>query len=106
MLRGRRDHWAGQLAGVNGGGVVVWGAGAKGTTFLNLVDGSDRVDGVVDLNPRKQGGFVPGTGHRIDAPAALAGTEWERVIAMNSVYADEIMLLLRDLGVTVVFNAA
>jgi SAM-dependent methyltransferase len=99
VVRERRALWADELEHTNGGAVAVWGAGAKGTTFLNLVRGSERVASVVDLNPRKHGKFVPGTGHRIVAPDALAGADWDRVIAMNAVYTDEIRASLRELGV-------
>ena len=48
------------------GKVAVWGAAAKGVTFLNLVDPkAERIDYVIDMNPRKQGNYAPGTGHEI-----------------------------------------
>ena len=56
------------------GGVAGAGApGAKGTTFVNLVDPDARlVTCLVDVNPRKQGRFVAGTGHAVVAPDQLA----------------------------------
>ena len=54
------------------GRCVVWGAGAKGVAFLNQIDSSaEVVHAIVDLNPRKQGRYVPGTGHAIVAPQRL-----------------------------------
>ncbi len=47
------------------GPVVVWGAGSKGTTYLNVADPDGLVAGVVDVNPRKRGTVVAGTGHVI-----------------------------------------
>jgi SAM-dependent methyltransferase len=49
---------------------VGWGAGAKTTTFLNLLRPSS-IDYVVDINPRKQGKFIVGAGQRIVAPEFL-----------------------------------
>ena len=48
--------------------VALWGSGAKGTMFLNLVPAGAKIDVVVDLNPRKQGMYIPGTGQRVVCP--------------------------------------
>jgi SAM-dependent methyltransferase len=96
-VQAQRERWAETLTAVNGDGVALWGGGAKGTTFLNLVDGAEHVGAVVDLNPRKQGTFVPGTGHPIVAPEALVGRAPARVIVMNPLYRDEIAARLAEL---------
>jgi len=36
--------------------------------FLNLVPAGAKIDVVVDLNPRKQGMYIPGTGQRVVCP--------------------------------------
>lgn len=79
---------------------VVWGAGAKGVTALNLLDpdGTAFV-AAVDLNPRKQGRYVPGTGHPIVAPVDPRALGARTVLIVNGNYADEIRGVLRDLGV-------
>jgi len=42
------------------GKVALWGAGAKGATFANLLDPEcSLLDCVVDINPNKQGRFIP-----------------------------------------------
>lgn len=78
---------------------AVWGAGAKGATFVNLID-SERtlVDCVVDLNPRKQGRFIGGTGHPIVAPSVLRDREVSEVILMNPNYEAENRAILDTLG--------
>jgi SAM-dependent methyltransferase len=86
------------------GPVAVWGAGAKGVTFLNQLDSSGGlVDCVIDINPRKQGRFVPGTGHPIVAPSSLAARGVRNVIVMNPNYADEIRAYVaaNDLSISV-----
>ncbi|MGH7268246.1 MAG: class I SAM-dependent methyltransferase, partial [Candidatus Rokuibacteriota bacterium] len=74
---------------------AVWGAGAKGVMFLNLLDlGPDAVPVVVDQNPRKQGGYLPGTGQAIVPPAALRDHGIRTVLVMNPNYRDEVAATL------------
>jgi len=76
--------------------VALWGAGAKGVTFANLIDGSRQlIDCVVDLNPLKQGHYVPGTGHPIVSYQALTERGVSTAILMNPNYREENLALLR-----------
>ncbi|OHV42722.1 sugar nucleotide processing enzyme [Pseudofrankia sp. BMG5.36] len=81
------------------GRVLVWGAGAKGVNFLNVVGAGAAVAGVVDLNPNKQGTFIPGTGHRVLAPEEIAGMDIDRVLLPNALYLDEVRAFLDKLDV-------
>ena len=46
--------------------VAIWGASAKGTTLARLVDpGRELITCLIDINPNKQGCFIPVTGHPI-----------------------------------------
>jgi SAM-dependent methyltransferase len=92
--------WAEELgeARRTGRRVALWGAGTKGVTFLNVVPGGAEVHAVVDVNPRKRGGFVPGTGQRVCSPADLVEDPPEVVLVMNNVYEGEIRRTLADLG--------
>lgn len=75
------------------GGVAIWGAGAKGVTLVDLCDPERRlVACVVDINPRKQGRFVPGTGHPIVAPESLREKGIRHVIVMNPNYEQEVTM--------------
>lgn len=79
--------------------VAVWGAGAKGVTFVNLVDPDCRdIQCLVDVNPNKQHRYVPGTGHRVVAPAMLGDERIEAVIVLNPNYVQEISAALRQQG--------
>jgi hypothetical protein len=81
------------------GGVAVWGAGAKGATFCNLVDPDcRRITCVIDVNPAKQGKYVAGTGHRILAPEQLARERVAAVLVLNPNYVREIADHLGRLG--------
>jgi hypothetical protein len=99
--RSKLRAWEERLAALSAAGrtVAVWGAGSKGVSFLNTVPGGDAVAHVVDLNPRKHGRYVPGTGQRIVAPDALCGTNVDAVLVMNRLYTDEIRRTLDNLGV-------
>lgn len=80
--------------------VVLWGAGSKGISFLNALGISNsRLPYIVDLNPRKQNRFVPGTGQQVIAPALLEQYKPDLVIVMNPLYLEEIRQMLKQLAV-------
>ncbi len=76
---------------------ALWGAGAKAVTFMALLD--RRIDAVVDINPRKLGSFMPGSGVAIDAPASLGARRPEVVFVLNPMYRDEIAGMLTADGI-------
>lgn len=96
-LRARLDRWNERLSGESRGSTVLWGAGAKGVAFLNLLDARAGVDRVVDINPRKCGRHVPGTGHEIEPPSALRREHVEAVLVLNRAYTGEIRRQLAEL---------
>lgn len=80
-------------------GMLVWGAGAKGSTFVNITDPSRRfIQAVVDINTRKAGNFIAGTGHPVITPTDIARTGAQAILVMNENYLDEIRGMLRELG--------
>jgi len=82
------------------GKVALWGAGAKGATFANQIDPDCTfIDCVVDLNPNKQGRFIPGTGHPIVAPADLSRRVVKSAVLMNPNYREENLRLLAMEGI-------
>ena len=95
------EHWRTRLARMKNIGqrAVIWGAGSKGVSFLNALDQKRRIEYVVDINPRKQGKHIAGTGQRIVPPAFLVDYRPDVVIVMNAVYEDEIRSMLESLGV-------
>lgn len=78
--------------------VALWGGGSKGVTFLNSTDQAGSVAAVVDINPRKQGKFVAGSGQPIVAPEALRDNPPDLVLVMNPAYMAEIGTRLEQLG--------
>lgn len=79
---------------------VVWGGGARTTSYLNLTEGTERVHAVVDINPNKRGTFVPGTGHPVIDPLGLCDIDPDVVILTNPIYADEVDTSLDRLGLS------
>jgi len=77
---------------------AIWGAGAKGVTFANLIDPEmKRISCVVDINPNKQGCFIPCSGHPIISYAELGDYHVETIINMNPNYFDENEAILHDM---------
>lgn len=72
---------------------AVWGGASKGVIFTLLRQRSGQpIDAVIDINPAKQGKFLPATGIRVDSPArALSDLPpGSTIFVMNSNYLDEI----------------
>ena len=83
------------------GKVALWGAGAKGATFANLVDPQCvLIDCLVDLNPNKIGRFVPGTGHPIVSPTDLPVRGVRNAVLMNPNYREENLQLLAEANIS------
>ena len=82
--------------------IALWGAGAKGVTFANLIEPRpELIDCIVDLNPLKQGCFVPGSGHPIVAPESLGKRGVTTAFLMNQNYREENLALLEKLNLKV-----
>jgi hypothetical protein len=77
---------------------VIWGSGSKGVAFLTTLGLGEEIACAVDINPHRQGYFMPGTGHRIVGPEQLREVRPDEVIVMNPIYRAEIAEQLRGLG--------
>jgi hypothetical protein len=78
--------------------IAVWGAGPRTVTFLNAVEGGDRIVAVADPAPQHHGGCVPGTCQRVLPPAALRALDADTVLATDRAACDELAAHLRSLG--------
>lgn len=70
--------------------VAIWGGGSKGVSFLTTNGLGEEVAQVIDVNPYKQGCYLPCTGHVVWSPDDLPGTPPDTVIVMNPIYLPEI----------------
>ena len=86
----------------NAGSFAIWGAGAKGSTFLNLLDTKrNAVKYVIDINPAKQNKFIAGTGHPIYSPDILLTEPVENILIMNENYTSEIEIQIAQYKISV-----
>lgn len=75
---------------------AIWGAGAKGVTFLNILDKEMKyVEYVVDINPKKQNKYLAKTSHKIIGVEYLKTLidkkEIDGILIMNENYKFEII---------------
>ena len=80
-----------------GRSAVIWGAGSKGVMFLNALEDHQHIQGVIDINPNKQGKYIAGTGQRILPPESLRESQPDVVIVMNPIYITEIRLIVEQM---------
>jgi hypothetical protein len=75
----------------SGKSIVAYGAPAKGNTLLNYCGiGADLIDYTVDLNPHKQGRFLPGTHIPIFHPEKIKTTKPDYLLILPWNIKDEI----------------
>jgi len=78
------------------GPLVVWGGASKGVIFSLLAERAGlKVARLIDINPAKQGLFVPGTGLKVSSPQeGLADLpEGTTILVMNPNYLEEIQAM-------------
>ena len=86
-------YWSDLLADYDK--VVMWGGGSKAVAFLSTLEAyrapiAKRIKCVVDINPRRQGTYLPAVVQKIVAPAELRELKPDLVLVMNPVYEQEI----------------
>jgi Methyltransferase domain/C-methyltransferase C-terminal domain len=84
--------------------IFVWGAGAKGVTFSNLLGRLGiPIRAIIDINPAKQKRFCGGSGIPIISPAMAVGEISDAdVFVMNPVYLTEIRALVADVNANLI----
>ncbi|GAB4246456.1 MAG: class I SAM-dependent methyltransferase [Thermoleophilia bacterium] len=94
-------EWRDILRGAHGRGqtVALWGGGSKAVAFMSALELSEEVAYVIDINPHKQGLFLPGSGHQVLGPEELLKQPPDLVVVMNPVYREEIAAELARRGV-------
>ena len=93
VWRHRLEQWRAE-----GKVVVVWGAGGKGVSFLSSLANANVVRFAVDVNPDRQGCFMPVGGQEVVSPARLREIRPDVVILANALYQEEITQQLVQLG--------
>lgn len=86
------------------GRVALWGAGAKGVTFALLVDpDGELLDHAIDINPEKQGHYLPGSGLQVLSPESAVDRRPATVFVMNPLYCEEIRAVASTAGINADF---
>jgi len=79
--------------------IAIWGSGSKCVSFLSTLNAEDKIQCVIDINPLRQGKYLPASGIEIRGPEFLKASKTNLVIVMNPVYHQEIQKMLRDMNV-------
>jgi hypothetical protein len=96
-----RERWLGRLREAKAAGqrTVLWGGGSKAVAFLTTLGVTDELAYAVDVNPRRSGTYIAGTGQQIVAPEFLKDYRPDLVIVMSPIYIPEIKAALDRMGV-------
>lgn len=70
--------------------VWLWGAGSRAANVMSAVADPLAVAGVIDINERRTGCFLPGVACETHPPSVLAGKNGIAIVLMNDAYRDEI----------------
>ncbi|MCI0426303.1 MAG: class I SAM-dependent methyltransferase [Actinobacteria bacterium] len=98
-----RRLWRERIDEVGEDHVAIWGGASKTIAFL-AAHGLSRVT-VVDINPYKQGKWLPGVAIEVQSPSILMETRPRLVIPMNPIYTTEITADLARMGLDPVVMA-
>jgi len=96
------DAWSTRFADWKAAGktVALWGGGSKAVAFVTTLGLTDEIVGAVDINPRKWGYHLAGSGHKVLSPEDLPALAPDVIVVMNPVYVEEISAQCDSLGVT------
>lgn len=78
--------------------VVGWGAGGRGVFFFNAMKVESFIPFVVDINPKRQHAYLPGTGQKIVPPEFLLSYKPDVIVVTHSTFVDEITSHVREMG--------
>ena len=73
------------------GPAALWGAASKAVIFAGMLEGAaSLLSAAVDINPAKQGNYLPVTGLPIISPEKIKKSDIRAVIVVNPLYFEEI----------------
>jgi SAM-dependent methyltransferase len=78
--------------------VSAWCAGTRAISFFSFLGIRDAIPVVVDINPGRQGKFLPVTGQKVVAPEFLKEFQPEVIIVTNKTFLQEIQEQVAGLG--------
>lgn len=95
------QNWRGRVDTIarSGQRAIAWGAGSGAISFLSMLKIGEEIPYVVDINPKRQGKFLPLTGQQVVPPTFLTAYRPELVIITNATYSTEIKQQVHELGI-------
>ncbi|MBE7474455.1 MAG: methyltransferase domain-containing protein [Anaerolineales bacterium] len=92
--------WGEQLSALRHSGqrAIVWGAGSGAINFFSMLKIKEEISYVVDINPQRQGKFLPLTGQQVVPPEFIQEYKADVIIITNSTYEQEIRQQVADMG--------
>ena len=100
-FREKIAFWEDKLSGLQKEGkkIVAWGAGGRGINFLSLVQASRCVPYIVDINPNRCGGYVPGGGQKVVSPEFVKQYRPDVLLLTNPTYEHEVRKQVENMGI-------
>ena len=78
-------------------------AAGKGVRMANIIDPNHEIiECLIDLNPKKCGKFIPGTGHEIINFSEIEKRKIKTAIVMNPNYYNEIKKLIKEQNLDII----
>ena len=107
QYRQRTEYWRTKLVELKrvDRRVALWGSGGKGISFLNAIKATDEIQFVVDINPNRQGAYIPGTGQEIVKPEKMVEFQPDLIILTNPIYENEIRQQVAELKLECKFDS-
>jgi hypothetical protein len=92
LYREQTERWSSWLGDLrqSGRSAVLWGAGARAVAFLSALRPGPEMRRLVDINPRRQGLFMPVTGQSVSPPETLSNDPPDAVLITNPAFESEI----------------
>jgi hypothetical protein len=100
------EQWQARLAAWRRSGVrvVAWGAGARAVTFFGGFDCRGLIDTVIDINPIRQGKYLPVSALRVEPPSFIRTFKPDVILITNPTYKPEIQAHVARLGIRCAFD--
>ena len=95
------NSWDNQLRAIQNSGkrAIAWGAGSGAISLCSLLNIKEEIPYVIDINPKRQGKFLPVTGQQVVPPEFLLEYKADIVVITNSTYEHEIKRHITDLEI-------
>jgi SAM-dependent methyltransferase len=82
------------------GRVALWGGGSKAVAFLSAPGMADCIHAAIDINPRKAGTFLAGSGVAVVTPQQAAFMDLSHVLLLNPAYSNEVSQMMHERGIS------